>query len=104
MTEAEVETRLEGVLPGTEVFVSYVAGGRAPTARAMFEATKADNLGYSRRWMHGQLHRVFRNKRGELAVCVFTYGRYNADNPEAEGHYRTFNPSLGAVLTLEVLQ
>lgn len=102
MTEHEVTKKLEGVPPGTEIFVSYRAGGPV-SLRAEFEARKASDNGYNRRFLQGKLERVFTNKRGQLAVCLFTYTRYNLDRPEAEGHYRTFNPSVGQVLSLEVL-
>ena len=102
LTEKEVQDKLEGVPEGAEIFVSYLAG-RVATARAQREARKADDLGFSRRWLQGKLHKVWTTKKGELAVCLFTYTRYNEQEPAAEGHYRTFNPSLGTVLALEVV-
>jgi hypothetical protein len=102
LTEQDIRTKLVGVPEGTELFVSYVPGGRI-TERAQREATKADHMGVSRRWLQGRLQRAWRTEKGDLAVCIFTYTRYNEDDPSAEGHYRTINPSLGTVLAFEVL-
>jgi hypothetical protein len=102
LTEKDVEQKLAGVPQGTELFVSYHAG-RKSTDRAVREAQKADDIGIPKRWFEGKLQRVWRTKKGQLVLCVFTYTRYNDQDPAAEGHYRTFNPSLGEVLSLEVV-
>jgi hypothetical protein len=98
----EMLTRLNGVQKGQRVFVSYVAG-RPPTARAEREAQKADDEGYSKRWFEGSLESVWVTKKGEPVMTVLSTTRYNQDDPTAEAHYRTFNPALGCLLTLEIL-
>ncbi len=94
---------LDGVEPGATVFVSYLAG-RAPTARAVREARKAEDEGYPKRWFLGTLTTKGVNRRGEAYITVFTETRYNDDEPAAQGHYRSFNPSLGTMLSIEVVR
>jgi hypothetical protein len=103
ITSTEMVAKLQGVQPGAKVFVSYLAG-RKPTARALVEAQKAENEGYAKRWFAGTLESVWTTQKGEPVFRVFSHTRYNVDNLEAEGHYRTFNPALGTLLTLEVVQ
>ena len=102
LNEQDVEQKLQGVPEGAEVFVSYHPGGKT-TERAVREAQKAEDLGIPKRWFEGRLERVWRTKKNQLVVCIFTYTRYNEQKPAWEGHYRTFNPSLGQLLSLEVL-
>jgi len=102
ITAQDMLAKLAGVEPGRRVFVSYEAG-RPPTARAQREAAKADHEGYSKRWFEGSLESVWTTKAGHPVMRVLSTTRYNEDQPEAGGHYRTFNPALGNMLTLEVL-
>lgn len=102
ITSQEMLTKLEGVEKGHRVFVSYVAG-RESKPRALREAMKAEHEGYNRRWFEGRLESVWTTRKGEPVMCVLSATRYNEDNPAAEGHYRTFNPALGTLLSLEVL-
>lgn len=104
MQAAAVEARLLAAPPGSQLFVSYLAARSPPPAdRAVLEAGKARDEGYSRRWLQGRLEGVYRNRRGELYATLFTHTRYNLDDPAADGHFRSFNPRVGTVLTLEVL-
>lgn len=98
----EMLRRLDGVEPGTTVFVSYQAG-REPKPRAVREAMKAERDGYPKRWFVGQMTRKWTTKMGDPVFTVFTATRYNEDIPSADGHYRTINPNLGQILTLEVI-
>ena len=103
INENELNEMLTGITLGSEVMVSYLSGGKT-TARATREAKKATDAGINRRWLTGKLSGVFRNKQGELCVCIFSYTRSNEDAPEAEGNYRTINPSKGKLLTFELIQ
>ena len=94
---------LDGVPPGTEVFISYLAG-RKPTDRAIREAEKASDEGYNKRWLQGRVERVWTTKKQEPVLTVFAYTRYNEDDKSSEGHYRTINPALGKLLSLEVVR
>jgi hypothetical protein len=105
ITPQEMVAKLAGVQPGTEVFVSYLAG-RPARERARREARKADTH-YDRpipkRWFQGRLEAAWITKKGEPVMTVLSTTRYNEQDPRAEAHYRTFNPALGTMLTLEVL-
>jgi hypothetical protein len=105
LTAQEMLAKLEGVEKGREVFVSYLAG-RPPTDRAKREAAKADeayDCPIPKRWYQGRLEAVWTTKKGEPVMTLLSTTRYNEDKPDAEGHYRTFNPALGTLLSLEVL-
>lgn len=102
LSASDMVHKLQGVQQGQQVFVSYLAG-RAPKPRAIEEAKRADREGYVKRWFCGRLERQWVTKNGDPVFCVFTHTRDNADDPQAEGHYRTFNPNLGTLLALEVL-
>lgn len=102
ITAQEMVERLRDVPQGTELFVSYLAG-RAPTERALREAAKADDMGVAKRWLQGRLERVWTTKKGDPVLTLFCYTRRNEADPEAEGHFRTVNPALGQLLSLEVV-
>ena len=103
LTAQDMLSKLNGVPEGTQVFVSYLAG-RKPTDRAIREARKADEIGIPRRWFQGRLEKVWITKKGEHVMTVLSMTRYNEDQPGADAHFRTFNPALGTLLTLEVVQ
>ena len=98
----EMLAKLNGVQRGQRVFVSYIAG-REPKPRAVREAKKAHVGGYNTRWFEGQLESVWITRKCQPVMCVLSTTRYNEDDPSATGHYRTFNPALGKLLSLEVL-
>lgn len=102
LSEQDVEQKLNGIPEGSEIFVSYHPGGKT-TERAIREAKKANDMGIAKRWFEGKLTKVWRTKKGQLAIRLFTYTRYNEAIPAWEGHYRTLNPSLGQVISLEVV-
>ena len=98
----EMMSKLWGVQLGTTVFVSYEAG-RSPTPRAIREAKKADVEGYPKRWFIGTITSIRTTKKGDPVFTVFSQTRYNEDDTNASGHYRTMNPQVGTLLALEVL-
>lgn len=104
VTAQEMVAKLKDVPKGAQVFVSYLAG-RPAKPRALREAERASEEGYAKRWFQGRLESVWTTKKGEPVMCVFTHTRYNEDEPQGgDGHYRTFNPALGTMLSLEVIQ
>lgn len=102
LTAADMVNRLDGVPEGTPVFVSYLAG-RAPTDRAVREASRARREGLSRHHFTGRVHRVWATKKGDTVLTVLCDVR-DDERTGAQEAYRTFNPALGTMLTLEVLQ
>ena len=88
------------------LFVSYIPG-RRPHAKAYREGARAIEEGISPRHFTGALKGVSRTKR--LNEVVFTLwceerDSVHRDGTVTNGAYRAFNPSLGRLLTLEVVQ
>ncbi len=106
MTEEEVLIVLGGNAPGTKVFVSYLAAKNNPSLKAKLERRKAEVLGFSLRHFVGTLEAVKRNKNNETYILVWTETRdkLESDGEITEGNWRSLNPSLGKLLSLEVIQ
>ncbi len=102
LTASDMVQKLQNVQPGQVVFVSYEAG-RRPTSRAVEEAKRAEREGYVRRWFCGRLERQWITKSGQPVFCIFSHTRDNIDDLSADGHYRTFNPNVGTLHALEIL-
>jgi hypothetical protein len=97
ISEAEMIAILEGARKGAKVFISYLAG-RPATERAQAELARAGSEGEGpRRWYTGTFEGLSRNKAGQAYFRAFVAER------GAEGAYRSFNPTLGTLLTLEIL-
>jgi hypothetical protein len=102
MTTEEMLRKLEGVREGSELFISYVAG-RTASAKARAEARVSDEMGISPRHYVGTFKAINMNRHGEVTMTVFVANRDNSVTGEV-GAFRTFNPSVGRLLTLEILQ
>ena len=87
------------------VSVSYVPG-RRPSARAIEEAARAIESGISPRQFTGTFKGVSKTKRNEVVFTLWVEERDSiaADGTKTPGAYRAFNPSLGRLLSLEVVQ
>ena len=101
LSAVDMVQKLAGVPEGAQVFVSYLAG-RPPTGRAIREARRARREGMARRHFTGRLHRVWMTKAGEPVMTVLCDNR-DDERTGAKEAYRTFNPALGTMLTLEVV-
>lgn len=99
LTEFDVAEKLAGLVPGTRLFVSYVAGGKT-TDRAIREAREAREDGLSLRHHEGTFESLHVTKRNELVFTMRSECRRDANGAPA---YRTFNPNLGQLLSLEIL-
>lgn len=103
MDEREMVDALAGVPEGASLHVEYVAG-REPTERAVREARRSEAAGIPRRSFFGKLHRVWRTKgKGEAVLTVLCANR-DDERTGAQEAYRTFNPSLGTLLSVTVLE
>lgn len=101
MNEAELVAALAGVPEGADLHVQYVAG-REPTPRAVREARRSEAAGIPRRSFFGKLHRVWRTKgKGEVVLTVLCENR-DDERTGAQEAYRTFNPSLGTLVSVTV--
>jgi hypothetical protein len=93
--------KLRHVPPGSELFVSYLAG-RPATPLAQQQAKRAEAEGISRHHFTGALSSLWFTSRGEVVFTLIVNERDNAAG--TPGAYRTFNPNLGDLLALEVIE
>jgi hypothetical protein len=101
MNEISTMKALVGVPEGATLFVSYLPG-REPTARAVREAERARQEGLARRHFLGTLASQRITKKGEFVFTVLCDNRDDERRGTQDG-YRTFNPSLGTLLAVEVI-
>jgi len=103
MNEAQMAAALRGVPLGSLLFVSYEAG-RPPTPRAVREAERHTRI-MSRRHFVGTLEGVWMTRDGQTVLTLFAYNRdREIGSGMVEGGYRTFNPSVGNLLSVEVIE
>lgn len=95
MDTLQMLQKLQNVHVGSEVFVSYLAG-RPSTPTARRQAHRAIQAGINKRHFTGTFSSVWRAKNGDICLTL-------KEVNERELHYRTFNPSLGTLLSLEVM-
>jgi len=113
MTETEMLQALKdaktesqpGANDGSLIFASYSAG-KEPTPKALRESFRAIRMeGLAPRHCLGRLVRVWTTKKGQTVMTVFADTRdtehYNGQM--TEGAYRTYNPSLGRLWGLEII-
>ena len=104
LDEAKMLEALKGVSAGAPLRVLYVAG-REPTDKAIREAHRhVTNPTRSRHHFVGSFVGTRVTKKGDIVMTIF------ADNRDTERHgvlrpggYRTFNPSLGSLLSIYIL-
>ncbi|KKL87775.1 hypothetical protein LCGC14_1931290, partial [marine sediment metagenome] len=100
--ERGMMVRLEDIPEGSTAFVSYVAGRKAKP-RAVAEAER-HTRGQPRRYFFGQVSSVWQNRFGEWCMTLFAENRDTIrDGVRFKGGYRTFNPSLGSLIVLELI-
>lgn len=95
---------LKDVPVGSTVFVSYKAG-RRPGPNAALECARAESEGINLRHFTGKLEGVHKAKNGDHYFTLWVEERDSIKNgTPSPGNYRAFNPALGTLLTLEVLE
>jgi len=100
MNSEQMVNTLKNVPEGALLFVSYIAG-REPTERAIQEAKPhTENPARSRRHFVGTLSRVWTARNGDPILTIHAHNRNTGDKA---GGYRSFNPSLGQLLAVQVL-
>lgn len=92
--------RLQGAHHGAMVFVSYVAG-RPASPTAIAQAQRARRAGISRRHFTGALVNVGMNRKGQVYVTFLVNERDGANGKGPA--YRSFNPSLGNLVSMDVI-
>jgi hypothetical protein len=105
MTEREMIEALAECGRGSLLFVSYKAG-RPATDRAILESERAvQQEGNARRHYVGTLESLWVTRKGETVLTLMAYNRDRVvDGQLVEGGYRTFNPQLGDLYSLEVIE
>ena len=103
----QLESKLQNVPEGSIIFVSYIPG-RPPTSRAISEARRAIvEEGIAPRHFTGALKALWKTKKGQTVLTLWVNERDSVSRDGAgmtEGAYRAFNPSLGRLLSVEVIQ
>lgn len=97
---------LKDVPPGSVVFVSYTAGRRG-SPQAAQEAARAVEEGLSLRHFTGKLEGVHKHttKRGQWYFTLWVEERDSIKNGQkTQGNFRAFNPSLGTLHHIEVIE
>lgn len=103
MDSTSMLEKLKDVPPGSFLFVSYVAG-RTARPHALREANRAIRTGINPRHFTGVLTSVWTTKSGAPVVTLWVNERdTEKDGTVTQGAYRTFNPALGTLMTLEVI-
>jgi hypothetical protein len=95
---------LKDVPVGSKIFVSYNAG-RRPGPKAAQECARAEEEGINLRHFTGKLEGVHVTKKGQHYFTLWVEERDSIkDGVKSQGNFRAFNPALGALHTLEVLE
>lgn len=105
MNEAEMLEKLAGCGRGTRVFLSYIAGRVNLHPNAQAERERAEDEGLNLRHYTGTLESLRDTSKGQKLLTLWVEER-DSHTPEGAlvpGNYRAFNPNLGRMLTLEVL-
>lgn len=105
MTTKQMIAKLRGVGHGSILFVSYEAGV-APKKQARAEAEYATQvLGCSRRHFVGSFEGLTVTQTGETVLTIRAFNRdRTVERGMVEGNWRTFNPNIGQLLSLEVIE
>jgi hypothetical protein len=102
ITGAELLEHLKDMPEGTKLFVSYTAG-RPPSPQALRESARNAQEGIAPRYFTGTLKSVWVTKRREPVLTMWVEERDSGPHL-TPGAYRTFNPALGKLRILTVLE
>jgi hypothetical protein len=105
LTTSQMVNKLRDCGRGSLLFVSYKAG-EPPTDRQMLESERAvHEEGCNRRHYVGTLEALWTTRRGQKVLTIMAYNRDKLTGEKLhEGGYRTFNPEVGELLSLEVIE
>lgn len=105
LTTSQMEEILKDCGRGSLLFVSYKAG-KPPTDRALLESERAVHVeGMSKRHFVGTFESLWVTRKGATVLTIMAFNRDKMTGDGlVEGGYRTFNPELGELLTLEVIE
>ena len=105
MTAQEMVEKLRDCGRGSLLFVSYKAG-KPPTDRALLESERAVHVkGMSKRHFVGTFESMWTTRKSEIVLTIMALNRDRLTGDGlVEGGYRTFNPVLGELMALEVIE
>jgi hypothetical protein len=105
VNQAKMLEILGDVPPGSIIFVSYSAG-RPPSDTALRESARAVEEGLALRHFTGKLEGVHKKKVrwDEYYFTLWVEERDSAKNGMTQGNFRAFNPSLGRLHHIEVIE
>ena len=103
LTGSEMYAHLKDMPEGTKLFVSYTAG-RPPSTQALRESARAGEEGIAKRYFTGTLKSVWLTKRFQEPVLTMWVEERDSGPNLTPGAYRTFNPRLGKLRVLVVLE
>jgi hypothetical protein len=93
----DIEALLANATPDTIVHIDYLTGN-PPNAIGRKEYAEAKDWGKAPTEYTGNFASLKRNKFGELVLTLFCHNRGKL------GSYRSFNPNLGTVRAIHVVQ
>lgn len=107
MDATQLVQRMKDVPVDSILFVSYLAG-RRPTPRAYQEASRSIAEGIAPRHFTGRFVSLTFTKRFQEPVLTLWVEERDSTNKDSgqvvRGAYRAFNPCLGKLLTLSVVE
>jgi len=103
MNGKQMVEKLKDVPVDSIVFVSYLAG-RRPTAQAIREASRSAAEGIAPRHFTGRFKGITYTKKWNEPILTVWVEERDSGSQMTQGAYRAFNPALGKLLHLEVLQ
>lgn len=105
MNTAKMLELLKNVPLNSTLFVSYIAGRKAHSNAIMSARRALMEEGIASRHFTGIYKGVSVTKKGDHVLHMWVAERdtIRPDGTKVEGAFRTFNPNLGKLLTLEVL-
>jgi hypothetical protein len=95
--------KLKDVPLDSIVFVSYLAG-RRPSPQAIREAARSRDEGIAPRHFTGHFRGITYTQKWKQPILTVWVEERDSGTNMTQGAYRAFNPSLGRLLTLEVLK
>lgn len=105
LTEKQMLEKLADCAPGTTLFVGYLAGrkGSGTAAAEMHRAVNEEGINPTH--FTGTLEGIKTTKKGDVVLLLWVNERDSVgpDGPK-QGNYRMFNPNLGTLRTLEVIE
>ncbi len=105
LTANQMVQKLRDCGRGSLLFISYKAGA-LPTDRQLLESERAvHEEGCARRHYVGTLESLWTTRRGQKVLTITAFNRDRlSDEGLREGGFRTFNPEVGDLLSLEVIE